>query len=159
MICRLISFFLLFFVSSLDGKGTNINKKRKKHNTRNTEEDGIANREKTLIGNTIALNGLVCSDCDSGGMQLNEVRDDWRKKKSYYEWLEKGPGTKTCMGMIAGIRCNKMIHTEIGKCGVAYVCRNGMCYKEEDVECDNWMCFDCNLVIAGGGRKRSRRGG
>jgi hypothetical protein len=76
-------------------------------------------------------------------MQLNEVRDDWRKKKSYYERLEKGPGTKTCMGMIAGIRCNKMIHTEIGKCGVAYVCRNGMCYKEEDVECDNWMCFDC----------------
>jgi hypothetical protein len=63
------------------------------------------------------------------------------------------------MGMIAGICCNKMIHTEIGKCGVAYVCHNGMCYKEEDVECDNWMCLECNLVIAGGGRKRSKRGG
>jgi hypothetical protein len=52
-----------------------------------------------------------------------------------------------------------MIHTDIGKCGIAYVCHNGMCGKEEDVECDNWMCLECNLVISGGGRKWSRRGG
>jgi hypothetical protein len=92
-------------------------------------------------------------------MQLNEVRDDWRKKRTYYERLRNGPGTKMCMGVRNGKRCENKIHTEIEKCGVAYVCRNGMCYKDEDAECENWMCFECNLLFTGGGRKRSRRGG
>jgi hypothetical protein len=110
-----------------------------------------------MANRTLATNGLICSDCEEGKMHLNEVRDDWRKKRSYFEQLRIGPGTKNCMGVVDGIRCGKMIHTEISGVGVAYVCRNGMCYKEEDVECDNWMCFDCNLMASGGGRKRSRR--
>ena len=104
------------------------------------------------------MNKLVCSDCKKGSMHLNEVRDDWRKKPSYYEHLRKGPGTKSCMGFVDGKRCGKMIHQVIGSIGMAYVCRNGMCYKEEDVECSNWMCFECNNLVSGGGRKRSKRG-
>ena len=101
----------------------------------------------------------MCADCKSGAMHLNEVRDEWRKKRTYYEGLRSGPGTKKCLGIMHGKRCDKMLHTEIDKCGVAYVCRNGVCYKEEEVECDNWMCFECHLAINGGGRKRIRRGG
>jgi hypothetical protein len=91
-------------------------------------------------------------------MKLIEVRDEWRKKAVYYKNLTSGPGTKPCMGIVNGDRCKKMIHTEIGGCGMAYVCRNGMCYREDDIECNNWMCFDCHLLISGGGRKRCRRG-
>lgn len=102
-------------------------------------------------------NMLVCSDCSGGETKLIEVRDEWRKKKTYYEQLKKGPGIRTCMGLVNGKRCEKQLHNEINKCGVAYVCRNGMCYREHDIDCDNWMCFDCHLLISGGGRKRSRR--
>jgi hypothetical protein len=35
----------------------------------------------------IAENKLVCSDCKNGEMDLKEVRDDWRKKRTYYEQL------------------------------------------------------------------------
>ena len=91
-------------------------------------------------------------------MQLNEVRDDWRKKPSYYKTLTKGPGTVYCMGILGGKRCGKLLHQEISGVGMAYVCRNGVCYKEGDVDCDNWMCFDCHEMFLGGGRKRSRRG-
>jgi len=87
-----------------------------------------------------------------GSLQLRDVRDEWRKNKSYYEKLKRGPGTKTCMG-INGCACIKKIHSEIATCGVAYICRNGMCYKEDDVECDIWMCFECHLKLIGGGRK------
>jgi hypothetical protein len=131
----------------------------------NTKSKGVANIEtgfnkKTLDNSrSMAVNDVVCCDCTAGNMQLNEVRDDWRKKKTYYEQLRKGPGTKLCMSVVDGKRCEKMIHAEISRVGVAYVCRNGMCYKDDDAECDNWMCFDCNLEMSGGGRKRSRRGG
>ena len=70
---------------------------------------------------------LYCVECALGSMQLCEVRDEWRKNKSYYEKLKRGPGTKTCMG-IDGFACIKTIHSEIVTCGVAYVCCNGMCY-------------------------------
>ena len=99
----------------------------------------------------------MCSECQVGNIQLNEVRDEWRKQKRYYGLLTKGPGTTACIGMVNGNRCLKLIHTEIGGCGVAYVCRNGMNYKECDLECDNWMCFDCHMLIMGNGRKRVRR--
>jgi hypothetical protein len=69
--------------------------------------------------------------------------------------LKKGPGRKQCMGLIDGRRYNKMIKTEIRLHGVAYVCCNGMCYNEDNMECENWMCFDCNLMKSGGGRKLS----
>lgn len=107
---------------------------------------------------TSAVNTIVCSDCAQGSMQLNEVRDEWRKRPSYHNNLRKGPGTVTCMGIVNGRRCGKMIHQEIVGVGMAYVCRNGVFYKEMDVDCNNWMCFDCNLMFSGGGRKRSRRG-
>jgi len=104
-------------------------------------------------------NKLICSDCNDGEMKLIEVRDDWRKKSTYYEKLQKGPGITMCMGVVGGKRCEKKLHHEISKCGVAYVCRNGMCYREDDIDCDNWICFDCHLLLSEGGRKRSRRGG
>ena len=99
---------------------------------------------------------ILCEDCISGNQHFNEVRDDWRKKKSYYESLKKGPGVKHCIGF-NGERCVKMIHGEISACGVAYVCRNGMCFKEDDIECENWVCYDCNLKRMGGGRRRVRK--
>lgn len=105
---------------------------------------------------TTGSNELVCVECLDGNMQMNEVRDEWRKKRNYYEDLKKGPGKRQCMG-VDNISCKKMIHSEIANCGVAYICRNGMCYKEEDIECDNWLCFDCYLQHSGGSRKRNKR--
>jgi len=148
------SVIFILIVNNDTSKKTNIDKQKDADDRMNVECEGMVSENFSVAGNV-----FVCDECKAGCVKFNEVRDDWRKRKVYYEALKKGPGTKKCMGLIDGIRCDKMIHTEIRMHGVAYVCSNGVCYREDDIECENWMCFDCNLLKSGGGRKRSRRGG
>ena len=78
----------------------------------------------------------------------------WRKRKSYYERLQFGHGVRTCIWR-NGVCCKNVVHLEIVRCGVAYLCRNEMCYKAQDAEWSNWMCLDCYLAQSGGCRKKS----
>jgi hypothetical protein len=74
-----------------------------------------------LVTDGVISGEQICHECLSGNMQLQEVQDDWRKRKSYYERLQFGPGVRTCIGR-NGVCCKNMVHLEIARCGVAYLC-------------------------------------